>query len=84
MCGPDPSDEYIDCFSENVTWVSGMSGGERRPAFKRGELNGTRENPSIQKACCKQQRCGSMVLIPGIPDAATGTHSDDPTIPQAI
>ena len=48
LCGPDKSvDEYIACFKENVTWVKGMSGGERRLAFKRGDLNGTRENPNI-------------------------------------
>ena len=45
---PDKSvDEYIACFKENVTWVKGMSGGERRLAFKRGDLNGTRENHNI-------------------------------------
>ena len=28
-CGPDLSmDQYIECFNKNVTWVSGMSGGE--------------------------------------------------------
>ena len=65
MCGPDKSDEYIDCFSENVTWVSGMSGGERRLAFKRGELNGTRENPSILKSmlqATKMRKYGSPCI----------------------
>ena len=47
ICGPDKSvDEYVSCFKKNVTWVKGMSGGERRLAFKRGDLNGTRENPA--------------------------------------
>ena len=51
-CGPDLSmDQYIECFNKNVTWVSGMSGGERL-AFKRGELNGTRENPAAYKKTC--------------------------------
>ena len=50
ICGPDKSvDEYVACFKERVTWVPGMSGGERRLAFKRGELNGTRENPAAYK-----------------------------------
>ena len=26
------------CFKDNVTWVKGMKGSERRLAFKRGEL----------------------------------------------
>ena len=31
LCGPGLSlNEYIACFKENVTWVPGMSGGERR------------------------------------------------------
>ena len=47
LCGPDKSvDEYIQCFKDNVVWVKGMSGAERRLAFKRGDLNGTRENPA--------------------------------------
>ena len=50
ICGPTAGMQaYIDCFKENVTWVKGMSGSERRLAFKRGELNGTRENPAAYK-----------------------------------
>ena len=44
ICGPDQTlDQYIACFGENVKWVKGMSGGERRLAFKRGDLTGSRE-----------------------------------------
>ena len=32
-----------------------MSGGERRLAFKRGDLNGTRENPAAYKKTCRKQ-----------------------------
>jgi hypothetical protein len=39
-------EEYIECFQEKVTWVNGMSGGDRRLAFQSGELNATRENPA--------------------------------------
>ena len=39
------TNEYIECFKRKVNWVKGMFGGERRLAFKRGELDGTRENP---------------------------------------
>jgi hypothetical protein len=47
ICGPDKSvDEYVNCFKKNVTWVKGMKTAERRLAFKRGELTGTRENPA--------------------------------------
>ena len=82
MCGPDKSmDEYINCFSENVTWVSGMSGGERRLAFKRGELNGTRENPAAYKKHVASNKDAEVWFHHGILDAATGTHSDDPNYP---
>ena len=34
ICGPDKSiAEYTACFKEHVTWVPGMSGGERRFGF---------------------------------------------------
>lgn len=47
LCGPDMTvDQYIACFQEKVTWVNGMSGGDRRLAFQSGELNATRENPA--------------------------------------
>ena len=85
ICGSDKTvDEYISCFRENVTWVKGMSGGERRLAWKRGELTGTRENPAAFKK-------HAMPLIDsgeaqvwfhhGILDAETGTHNDDPNYP---
>ena len=58
-------DEYVSCFKKNVTWVMGMSGGERRLAFKRGDLNGSRENPAtyqIHIAPMKMQNCGSIMV----------------------
>ena len=48
LCPPTTQD-YVACFKDNVKWVSGMSGGERRLAFRRGELNVTRENPAAYK-----------------------------------
>ena len=41
--------QYIDCFKRRVSWIKGMKGGQRRLAFKRGELDGTRENPAAFK-----------------------------------
>ena len=47
MGGPymDPYDAY----DKYVTFVKGMSGSERRLAFRRGDLNATRENPAAYK-----------------------------------
>ena len=45
----DNVDDAVAWWKENVTWVKGMKGSERRLAFKRGELNVTRENPAYKK-----------------------------------
>lgn len=73
-------DEYITWFKDNVTWVKGMSGGERRLAFKRGELNGTRENPAAYKKHVLQDSNAEVWFHHGILQA-DGTHADDPNYP---
>jgi len=81
VCGPDKTiDEYVQCFKENVTWVSGMSGSERRLAFRRGELNGTRENPAAYKKHVEQDENAEIWFHHGILQA-DGTHADDPNYP---
>lgn len=81
ICGPDKSiDEYVACFKEHVTWVPGMSGGERRLAFKRGELNGTRENPAAYKKHVAANENAELWFHHGILQA-DGSHADDPNYP---
>ena len=81
VCGPDKTvDEYIECFGENVTWVNGMSGGERRLAFKRGELNATRENPAAYKKHVESNLDAEVWFHHGILQA-DGSHADDPNYP---
>jgi len=81
LCGPKNSiDEYVECFKENVTWVSGMSGSERRLAFRRGELNGTRENPAAYKKHVEPDENAEIWFHHGILQS-DGTHSDDPNYP---
>ena len=83
MCGPDLSmDQYVECFKKNVTWVSGMSGGERRLAFKRGELNGTRENPAAYKKHVAPNPNARVWFTHGILDANSASHMDDPNYPN--
>ena len=83
-CGPkDTVAEYVNCFKNTVTWVSGMSGGERRLAFRRGELNGTRENPAAFKkhvAPLIESGDAEVWFHHGIlqPD---GSHADDANYP---
>lgn len=80
-CGPNKTtDEYVACFKENVTWVKGMSGAERRLAFKRGELNGTRENPAAYKKHVESDDNAELWFHHGILQA-DGSHADDPNYP---
>ena len=77
-------DEYVICFKENVTWVHGMNSGARRLAYRRGELNATRENPAAFKKHVQPGIEGGTSRIwfhHGILDAATKTHNDDPNYP---
>jgi hypothetical protein len=79
ICGPNKSvDEYISCFGNNVTWVKGMSGSERRLAFRRGELNGTRENPATYQKHVTPDENAKLWFHHGLLDPATGQHNDDP------
>ena len=82
LCGPDKSvDEYIACFKEKVTWVKGMSGGERRLAFKRGDLNGTRENPATYQKHVETDENAELWFHHGLLDPKTGNHIDDTNYP---
>ena len=83
LCGPDLSmDQYAECFKKNVIWVAGMSGGERRLAFKRGELNGTRENPAAYKKHVASNPDAKVWFTHGILDANSASHTDDPNYPN--
>ena len=84
ICGPDKTvDEYVACFKDNVNWVPGMSSGERRLAFQRGELNGTRENPAKFKSSVQpliDKGKAEVWFHHGILQA-DGSHADDPNYP---
>jgi hypothetical protein len=83
LCGPDLTmDQYAECFKKNVIWVAGMSGGERRLAFKRGELNGTRENPAAYKKHVASNPNAKVWFTHGILDANSASHTDDPNYPN--
>ena len=82
LCGPDKSvDEYTACFKENVVWVKGMSGSERRLAFKRGDLNGTRENPATYQKHVEPDTNAELWFHHGLLDPTTGNHVDDTNYP---
>jgi hypothetical protein len=80
-CGSMPNTEaYVACFRDRVTWVNGMSGGERRLAFKRGELSGTRENPAAYKKHVESNPDAELWFHHGILQT-DGSHADDPNYP---
>ena len=68
---------YTMCFQNKVKWVKGMSGGERRLAFKRGELTATRENPAAYKKHVEGDKNAETWFHHGILDM-DGEHYDDP------
>lgn len=81
LCGPRlTTDEYIACFKDNVVWVKGMKGGERRLAFKRGELNATRENPAAFKKHVLPDENAELWFHHGILQL-DGSHADDLNYP---
>jgi len=58
-----------------------MSGGERRLAFSKGELLGTRENPAAYKSKVEPQIASGDAETwyhHGVLDITTGGHNDDP------
>lgn len=77
VCGPMTYEEYKRCFDQKITWVKGMSGGEARLAFKRGELNVTRENPAAYKKHVKGDSSAEVWFHHGILQL-DGSHNDDP------
>jgi len=80
MCGNLNSfDAYEKCYKENITFVKGMSGSERRLAFNNGELNITRENPAAYK---KHAKAANLLFTHGVFDLDTGQVVDDRNHPN--
>ena len=77
--GPDA--DYKTVFEQNIVWVKGMGGSERRLAFIRGDLNGTRENPAAYKKHVEPLVDKGEAITwfhHGLLDVASGKHRDDP------
>lgn len=81
ICGEtDNVDTLLTCWSEKMTWVNGMSGGERRLAYLRGETNVSRESAAAWK---KHMEGKSTVWFThGIYDLENKTQMDDPNFPN--
>jgi hypothetical protein len=60
-----------------------MSGGERRLAFKRGDLTGSRENPATYAIHIAPDENAELWFHHGLLDPTTGKHVDDANFPGA-
>jgi len=77
------TENYIACFKEKVNWIKGMKGSSRRLAFKRGELDGTRDNPAAFKKHVQPSIDEGQAVLwfhHGILQT-DGSHADDPNYP---
>lgn len=68
-------------FDEQYVFVKGMSGGERRLAFKRGELTHTRENPAAYKKHVESNENSEVWFSQGVFNLDTGNIDADPNFP---
>ena len=88
VCGTELSvNEYVDCFREEVVWIPGYGGSDRRIAFNNGELNTTRDNPIKTKKKYKDLLESGMAefwFSHGILNGETGEHEDDPNFPNTL
>lgn len=79
LCGP----EAPACWEERVVWVRGMSNSERRLAFRRGELMGTRENVAAYKKHVNpvvESGDATHWFNHGMLNPATGDFGEDPNL----
>jgi hypothetical protein len=76
-----PNGDPVRTFNEQITWVKGMSGSERRLAFIRGDLNATRENPAAYKKHVMpiiEKKDAYTWFHHGLLNVETGKHDKDP------
>jgi hypothetical protein len=80
-----PTGDPIKTFNEKIVWVKGMSGGERRLAFIRGDLNATRENPAAYKKHVNpiiEKGDAYTWFHHGLLNVETGQHDNDPNFKE--
>ena len=80
-----PGADYNRVFAEKIVWVKGMSGSERRLAFRRGDLNGTRENPAAYKKHVQPLTKDGTAFTwfhHGLLNVKTGQHDKDPNFKE--
>ena len=82
LCGNLPAvTDYTKCWKQRVIWVNGVSGGERRLGFQRGEFNTTRESPAAWFKFYRDLKENALWFHHGIYDLKTGQQTEDPNFP---
>jgi hypothetical protein len=80
-----PNGDPVRTFNEQIIWVKGMSGSERRLAFMRGDLNATRENPAAYKKHVMpviEKGDAYTWFHHGLLNVETGKHDKDPNFAE--
>ncbi len=84
LCGPQGNntiDEYLACWRERVTWVNGVSGGEKRLGFQNGEFDVARESPAAWKRFYSGIEGNELWFTHGILDLVNKKQMADPNFP---
>lgn len=85
VCGPQPDiAAYVACYNQKVRYVPNMSGGERRLAYLRGELNVHRETPSAYRKYFDGKPESAVWFTHGVLNLATGKVDDDVNYPGVL
>jgi len=80
-----PKQDYAKTWEEDIVWVKGMKGSERRLAFIRGDLNATRENPAAYKKHVMPvigKGDAYTWFHHGLLNVETGKHEKDPNFQE--
>lgn len=82
ICGPQETTEgYMTCWNEQMTWINGLSGGERRLMFLRGESTISRESPAAWKKFMAEAPENVIWFTHGVYDLALGRQVPDMNFP---
>ena len=82
VCGPKATlDEYLKCYNEKFTYVTGLNNAEIALSFARGETNVTRNPPPKWNLEISQLPGAEFWYSHGILDLKTGKIIKDPNYP---
>jgi hypothetical protein len=86
MCGNLPTMQaYLDCYQRRVIWVNGVSGGERRLGFLRGEFDVARESVVSWNKHYTDPKVGAEIWFHhGVYDLSTRQQKEDPNFPAGL